>query len=157
MTITVDTDIPEPTTNVIQFPIKNIRYSMEGIPTDESETLEAVKSLKIAYFNKIAEDIVAYTSFVIDNNLYHNSDTDDFKEPTIRDIILVHEAIVAVLCRINSIDHPLHEIGEREIGYEGDENNDFELDNSSLYYFKRTKEKSKEGDTQASSNSSSEE
>lgn len=155
MTITVDTDIPEPA-NVIQFPVKNIRYSMDGIPTDEEETLEAVKNLKLSYFNKIAEDIVAYTSFIINNNLYHDVDLEDFKEPTIRDIILLHESIVSVLCRINSIDHPLHEIGDREIGYEGDTEDEFDINDSSLYFFKHEREEAEKED-QASSNSSNDE
>jgi hypothetical protein len=73
-----------------------------------------IEKIKIAYFSDIsramADDVLRSIGIL---NL-EESPIETY-DVTTKDIILLKEAISAVMCRIVGIDHPLHELAEENI------------------------------------------
>lgn len=94
---------------VIKFPIENKRLDLSNIPLDHGSVVEQVQMLKLSYFSDVAEAM-------LDDTLRSMSmlKLEEGRLPTNpidqKDIILIKESIVAGMCRIVGIEHPLHRL-----------------------------------------------
>ena len=102
------------TDNVVKFPKENRRMDVSNIALEPEDVMKKIHLMKKAYFADTAE-------YILDDVLRSIGimDLEETKFETFpladSDQIMIKEAIIAAMCRIVGIQHPLHEIGQREI------------------------------------------
>jgi hypothetical protein len=97
--------------NIIIFPTNNPELSIDGIAITQEETKEKIKQIKLAFFSSAADEILEN----VIRSIGSLGITDKSKEIETRDIIMLKESIISVMCRITDVSHPLHKISEDEI------------------------------------------
>lgn len=99
---------------VISFPKTNPRVTEKDIITTE-EILEKKKTLRMNFFKDAADDIVENTVRDIASLELSTLTGRDLSQLQAKDIIMLREALVSIMCRLTDIDHPLHKITENLI------------------------------------------
>ena len=95
--------------DIVKFPGENKRLDLSNIPLDHGSVVEQDQMLKLSYFSDVAEAM-------LDDTLRSMSmlKLEEGRFPTNpieqKDIILMKESIVAGMCRIVGIEHPLHRL-----------------------------------------------
>lgn len=97
--------------NVIVFPTNNPELSIDGIALNKQETKEKIKQIKLSFFSSAADEILEH----VIRSIGSLGITTTSKEINTRDIIMLKESIISVMCRLNDVSHPLHKISEDEI------------------------------------------
>lgn len=94
--------------NVIVFPIQNKRFDLNKVEVDQDKIAENIKLIKLTYFSDIAEEILDHVVRSISVIGFNSEEQDGIITST--DIILLKESIIALMCKINGLEHPLHKI-----------------------------------------------
>lgn len=98
--------------NIIKFPIMNPEMNTYA-PEDHSKKLETIRNIRLTYFSDISEEIVMNALKSISISFDHIDDNLNNAES--KDVILLKEAIISIMCRLSGTDHPLHDIIEDEL------------------------------------------
>ena len=101
-------------TNIILFPVTNRRHDVTRIAVDPEEVAARIRSMKMAFFAEVADQVVDDTLRSISVLNLEETKAETFPLES-RDVILIKEAVISALCRIVGIEHPLHEIGDDNI------------------------------------------
>lgn len=115
--------VEETANNVIKFPKENSRLDLSNIAVDFEEIANNIHLMKKSYLSDVADAI-------LDDVLRSISclNLEETKNETYQmegqDLILIKESIVASMCRIIGISHPLHSIGKENLIQEFDSNED---------------------------------
>lgn len=112
--------------NVINFPKQNLRQSI-NLPTDD-EMKQKMLKLRTEFFSEISDEII---DSVVRKIALMDLPTVTGQEGSIneQDVIILREAITALMCRLSNIDHPLHDHFENIVKV-----TPVELENGELIY-----------------------
>lgn len=102
------------TTNIVQFPLVNRRHDVSNIALDPEEVADKIRLMKLSYFNSVTEELVDDVLRSL-STLRLEETPAETTPVTSLDIIMLKETIMAMLCRIVGISHPLHEMAQDNI------------------------------------------
>lgn len=94
---------------VISFPKNNPRITEQDILTRE-EMVEKKRNLKLNFFRDAADDVVeniVRDIAALDLATITGGELNDLNA---KDIIMLREALLGIMCRLTGMDHPLHRI-----------------------------------------------
>lgn len=100
--------------NVIKFPVENRRLDLSNISTEKEEIMKNVEDMKKAFFATITDTILEDVLRSIDC-LELRDTRAPTQDPSDHDIILIKESIIAAMCTIVGLTHPLHAISKKYI------------------------------------------
>lgn len=112
--------------NIINFPVENKRFDLTNIDVMPDEIAEKIRLIKMTYFSDIADAIL--DNVIKSISILNLNDDPDAGMATSTDVIILKEAIIALMCRLVEMDHPLHQIGIDNIvisAYENENENTY--------------------------------
>ena len=97
---------------VVEFPKKNPR--VEPGVLEQASVEDSIKMMKVGKFMVLADAIVddVLRSIAV---LKIEESVDDPQDISHREMIMLKEMIVSMMCKMVSIKHPLHDIQENEL------------------------------------------
>jgi hypothetical protein len=99
---------------IIKFPKENKRFDLSNISMDPEEIAEEIRLIKMAYFSTISDEIV--DDVLRSLSMLNLEDTpNETYSVEAKDLILLKESIISMLCKIIGLKHPLHELSEDNI------------------------------------------
>lgn len=96
--------------NVISFPKQNLRHNI-NLPTDDEMNQKMLK-LRTEFFSEISDEII---DSIVRKIALMDLPSVTGQEGTIneQDVIILREAIIAMMSRLSNIPHPLHDHFEK--------------------------------------------
>lgn len=100
--------------NVVKFPKENRRLDVSNIALEAEEMIKKIHLMKKGYFASMADNILDDVMRSIGC-----MDLEETKQETFSledsDLIMIKESIIAAMCRIVGMEHPLHQIAKTEL------------------------------------------
>lgn len=100
---------------VIKFPIKNPRVELGILEVEQRSLEDTIQAMKMAHFAALSDSIVEDVIRSISVLGLDESQTGAKSILDSKDVIMLKETIVATMCRIVGIEHPLHAIENQEL------------------------------------------
>lgn len=97
---------------VISFPKNNPRVTEQDILTRE-DLIQKKNNLKLNFFKDACDDIVENIVRDIASLELSTITGNELAQLNAKDIIMLRESLLAIMCRLTNMDHPLHSISEK--------------------------------------------
>lgn len=99
-------------TDVLNFPGRNARLDVSDLPLNAEDMAEKIKLIRTAYYSEIADELLEMIVTKIALLKLNKNNDDEISEHFPKDIMLLREVLIGLMCRFSGMDHPTHEVFE---------------------------------------------
>ena len=98
---------------VLNFPKTHPKFDMTDVPLNQEELQAKLELIRMAFYADVADELLDQIASKIGMLNLNKKNEDEMIDTFPKDIMLLREVLIGMMCRFSNIDHPTHEVFEK--------------------------------------------